>query len=416
MANISFYLSRILGNKVYSNSQRVIGKLIDVNITEDIKNPRVISLKLKTNSGVIYIDAKNVNVHEEKGQYVIICDSDSDSSKAIDKAENTFSLVKYILDKQIIDINGRKVVRVNDVKLASLNGGMFALAVDIGLDGLLRRLGMAKPLKLLLNNFNKEISNKLLLWDNVETLLPSNDNIVLSKSYERLSTLHPSDLADILEDFDSKTAAEIFLKLDNSRAADVLEEMETDKQVDMLKTIDVEKAADILEEMPPDEVADILDDLNKEDAEELLNSMEKEASTEVRELMEYEDNTVGSLMSTDFISLKNNYTAQKAIDYLRELKPEEENIYYLYVTNDHDKLCGVVSLRNLIISEPHTELSDIMHDNLTFVHANDEIKELIKTVSKYNLLAIPVVDDEMTLIGMVVLNDVIYELIKGRRK
>jgi magnesium transporter len=156
--------------------------------------------------------------------------------------------------------------------------------------------------------------------------------------------------------------------------------------------------------------------LDKEDAEELLNSMEKEASTEVRELMEYEDNTVGSLMSTDFISLKNNYTAQKAIDYLRELKPEEENIYYLYVTNNHDKLCGVVSLRNLIISEPHTMLSEIMHDNLTYVHANDEIKELIKTVSKYNLLAIPVVDDEMTLIGMVVLNDVIYELIKGRRK
>jgi magnesium transporter len=412
MANISFYLSRILGNRVYSIDKKVIGKLIDVNITEDIKNPRVMSLKLKVNNGVIYIDAKNVNVHEEKGQYVIICDSD----RAINKAENTFSLVKYILDKQIIDINGRKVVRVNDIKLASLNGGMFALAVDIGMDGLLRRLGMAKPLKRLLNNFNKEISNKLLLWDNVETLLPSNDNIVLSKSYERLSTLHPSDLADILEDFDSKTAAEIFLKLDNSRAADVLEEMETDKQVDMLKTIDVEKAADILEEMPPDEVADILDDLDKEDAEELLNSMEKEASIEVRELMEYEDNTVGSLMSTDFISLKNNYTAQKAIDYLRELKPEEENIYYLYVTNNHDKLCGVVSLRNLIISEPHTMLSEIMHDNLTFVHANDEIKELIKTVSKYNLLAIPVVDDDMTLIGMVVLNDVIYELIKGRRK
>lgn len=274
---------------------------------------------------------------------------------------------------------------------------------------------MAKPLKIFLLNFKKEISNKLLLWDNVETLIPSNDNIVLSKSYERLSTLHPSDLADILEEFDSKTAAEIFLKLDNSRAADVLEEMETDKQVDMLKTIDVGKAADILEEMPPDEVADILDDLDEEDAEELLNNMEKEASSEVRELMEYDDKTVGSLMSTDFISLKNTFTVQRAISYLRETKPEEENIYYLYVTKEDDRLCGVVSLRNLIISEPETKLEAIMNEKLSFVYDTDPIAVVIKTVSKYNLLAIPVVDNEMVLIGMVVLNDVMDEVIKGRR-
>lgn len=412
MVNVSFYLSRILGNKVYNDQKELIGKLIDIEITEDIKNPQVMSFKIKNNKKIKYIDAKYVNIHEEKGQYVIICSR----VKEITKAKDTFSLVKYILDKQIIDINGRKVVRVNDIKLAALDGGIYALAVDIGMDGLLRRIGMAKPLKLFLNNFHREVSNKLLLWDNVATILPSNDNIVLSKSHERLSTMHPSDLADILEDFDSKTAAEIFLKLGNARAADVLEEMETDKQVDMLKEIDVGKAADILEEMPTDEVADILDDLDEEDAEELLNNMEKKASTEVRELMEYNEKSVGSLMSTDFISLKCNYTAQNAIEHLREIKPEEENIYYLYVTNNDNKLCGVVSLRNLIISEPDTLLEEIMNKNFTYVQANDEIKELIKTVSKYNLLAIPVVDNEMVLIGMVVINDVIYELIKGRRK
>lgn len=411
MANVSFYLSRILGKKVYTENKEILGRLVDVEITEDIRDPQVMAFKLKNNKKFKYIDAQYVNVHEEAGQYVISVNK----VKEIQKSKDTFSLVKYILDKQIIDINGRKVVRVNDVKLASLNGGMYALAVDIGMDGLLRRLGIAKPLKLFLTNFKKEVSNKLLLWDNVETLIPSNDNIVLSKSYERLSTMHPSDLADILEEFDSKTAADIFLRLDNSRAADVLEEMETDKQVDMLKTIDVGKAADILEEMPPDEVADILDDLDEEDAEELLNNMEKEASSEVRELMEYDDKIVGSLMSTDFISLKNNYTAQQAIDHLREIKPEEENIYYLYVTKDDDKLCGVVSLRNLIISEPHTRLEDIMHGNLSFVFDTDPISVVIKTVSKYNLLAIPVVDKEMVLIGMVVLNDVMDEVIKGRR-
>lgn len=411
MANISFYLSRILGNKIYTEDKKILGKLIDVEIAEDIKNPKAMALKIKTNKTYKYIDAKYVNVNEEKGQYVLTCLKVNE----IDRSKDTFSLVKYILDKQIIDINGRKVVRVNDIKLAVLNGGIYALAVDIGMDGLLRRLGMAKPLKKVLNKFDKEVSNKLLLWDNVAALLPSNESIMLSKSYEKLLTLHPSDLADILEEFDSKTAAEIFLKLDNSRAADVLEEMETDMQVDMLKTIDVGKAADILEEMPPDEVADILDDLDEEDAEELLNNMEQQASSEVRELMEYDDKAVGSLMSTDFISLKSEYTAEHSINYLRELKPEEENIYYLYVTDSGDRLCGVVSLRNLIISEPDIKLQEIMNKEMTYVYDTDAITELIKIVSKYNLLAVPVVNKEMVLIGMVVLNDVIYELIKGRR-
>lgn len=412
MANISFYLSRILGNRVYGADGDVIGRLIDVEIIEDIRNPRVMSFKLKDNHEVKYIDAQYISVHEERGQYVLYCSKECE----VKDHKSTFSLVKYILDKQIIDINGRKVVRVNDIKLASLNGGMYALAVDIGLDGILRRLGMAKPLKKVLQNFHKEVSNKLLLWDNVTTILPNNENIVLSKSHEKLATMHPSDLADILEEFDSKTAAEIFLKLDNSRAADVLEEMESEKQVDMLKTIDVGKAADILEEMPPDEVADILDDLDEEDAEELLNNMEHGASSEVRELMEYDDNSVGSLMSTDFISFKNNSTVEQVIEYLRDTKPEEENIYYLYITDEAEKLCGVVSLRNLIISKPNTLVNSVMNRNMSYVYDTDEISELIKTVSKYNLLAIPVVNKNHILIGMVVLNDVIYELIKGRRR
>lgn len=411
MANISFYLSRILGNRVYSTDGKILGRLIDVEIIEDIRNPRVMSFKLKDSHGEKFIDSQYINIHEEKGQYVLNCTKES-----IINNKNTFSLVKYILDKQIIDINGRKVVRVNDIKLAELNDGIYALAVDIGMDGLFRRLGIAKPLKKILKNFHQEVSNKLILWDNVATILPDNENIVLSKSHEKLSTLHPSDLADILEEFDSKTAAEIFLKLDNWRAADVLEEMETDKQVDMLKTIDVGKAADILEEMPPDEVADILDDLTEEDAEELLNNMEHGASNEVRELMEYDDNEVGSLMSTDFISFRNNSTVEQVIEYLRDTKPEEENIYYLYITDETDKLCGVVSLRNLIISKPDIQINSVMNINMTYVLDTDKISELIKTVSKYNLLAVPVVNKEQILIGMVVLNDVIYELIKGRRR
>lgn len=411
MGNTIFYFSRIYGNKVYGKDGHALGKLVDFEIAEELKNPRVVALKIKDKGNIRYLDAGYVTIDEIRGQYVSSCMQEI----YLEKPEKAFSLAKYILDKQIIDINGRKVVRVNDIKLAVLDGGIFAMAVDIGMDGLLRRLGFAKPLKKILQHFNTEVSNKLLLWDNVDTLLPSSDGILLSKAHEGLSTMHPSDLADILEEFDSKTAAEIFSRFDNSRAADVLEEMESDAQVGMLKAIDIDKAADILEEMPPDEAADILDDLKEEHAEELLNSMEKGASAEVRELMEYDEDVVGSLMSTEFISFKDFSTVQTVIDELRETKPEEESIYYLYVTDSENRLCGVVSLRNLIVSEPRTALDEIMDQNLIYAYDQDSIKDLILKVSKYSLMAIPVVDRQMQLLGMVVLNDVIYELIKGRK-
>ena len=195
-----------------------------------------------------------------------------------------------------------------------------------------------------------------MLWSDVETILDSSENIMVSKTYNKLSILHPSDLADIIEDFDVNTGMAILSNLGNTKAADVLEEMEEDDQVKIIDHLAPDKAADILEEMPPDEVADILDGLSDDKAEELLNSMEKEASDEVRELMKYDDELVGSLMSTDYISFESNYTVEKTINSLRELKPEEDEMYYLYVVNEKNKLVGTVSLRDIIISEPAKHL------------------------------------------------------------
>ncbi|WP_026485847.1 magnesium transporter [Caldanaerobius polysaccharolyticus] len=411
MPIMSLYLSRVLGNKIYSREREVLGKLLDIGVSSEIQHPIALAVKVKTVSGIKYFKWNNFKITKKHGQYEISCTKPIE----IKNTENLLFLAKYVLDKQIIDINGRKVVRVNDVRLVLLESGLYAIAVDIGIEGLLRRLGLAKPLKRLLKKFNINISSKFILWEDIETIPQANENIMLSKTHQKLSTLHPSDLADIIEELDIKSGMAIFSSLDRSRAADVLEEMESDTQRNILNTLSAEKAADILEEMSPDEVADILDDLNEDRVEELLNEMENTVSTEIRELMEYPEYTVGSLMTTDYISFKHTLTAEETIQELRRIKPEEDTIYYLYVVDSKNRLIGVVSLRDLVISEPDVPLEKIMNTDVIYVYDMDPISSLIKTVSKYSLMAIPVVDKNMELLGTVIINDIIYELMKSRK-
>jgi len=403
----NFYLSRILGNKVYTPDMKTIGRLSDLGVINELKSPQVTTAKVKTKSGIKDYDFKEFSITKQRGQYVLVCNKIQEYT-----SPNTLFLKKHILDQQIIDVNGRKVVRVNDVSLANLEAGTYVAAVDIGMNGILRRIGILKPLAKL----GLKLQTKLMLWNDVQAVVATNENIVLSKSYDSLSILHPSDLADIIEDFDPKTGLTIFTSLDNATAADVLEQMEEDSQVSFIESLSVDKAADVLEQMPADEAADILDGMEKDKVEELLNNMEKEASDEIRELLEYDSNEVGSLMSTDLVSFKNNETIFDAIENLRKLKPEEDELYRLYVVDKNNKLIGAISLRDLIISEPTLKIGDIMNKEFKSMFDTDNINDLIKNVSKYNLVAIPVTDNKMKLLGNVIINDIIYELLKNKRK
>ncbi|WAM32063.1 magnesium transporter [Caldicellulosiruptor naganoensis] len=414
MANVtSFYLSRVIGNKVYSEDKKVLGKLQDLIVDAKNIRPKVIAAKVKSGKNVQIVDFSFFIIYKEKGQYVI----ETRNLKPIDvQKEDTIMLVKHILDKQIVDMNGRKVVRVNDIRLAILSTGVYIIAVDIGLEGLLRRLGLAKPLKKVLKPLGKSIPSRLILWDDVEPLASPHSDLKLSTTYSKLSTLHPSDLADIIEELDKKTQAYVFSTLDEEKAADVLEELDVEAQRNVLESLPVEKAADLLEKMPADEVADILDEIKEERAEELLNEMEKEASEKVKELMDYPENTVGSIMTTDFIAFTTHFTVEQTIQELRRLKPDPDEIYYLYVIDNEERLCGVVSLRDLVISEPQTPLYEIMSRNVVYVKDMDNVNSLVEIISKYSLLAVPVVDDDKRLIGVVIINDIVYELLKVRKK
>lgn len=408
-----FYLSRVLSKKVYSQSGTVIGRINDLIVDVESGKPQVIAYEIKIGGKAIIIDSANVSVAEVKGQFIFNC---SNLNILTDLKENTLYLKKHVLDKQLVDINGRKLVRVNDLRIAVMSTGTFVIAVDVGTEGLLRRIGIAKPLKHVYSLFNASLPSKLILWDEVENIDIGHAGIKLSKPYSKLEMLHVSDLADIIEDMDAKMQAEVFSSLNEEKAADVLEELETDAQLKVIDSMPVEKAADLLEKMPADEVADILEEMSDSKAEKLLSEMQREASDEVRMLMEYDDDEVGSIMTTDLISYNSGLTIEEVLADLRKQKPEASCIYLLNVVDEAEHLIASVSLRDIVVAEPQTRLDEIMDKKVIYVRDTDEIEEIAEIISKYNMLAVPVVDENMVLLGMVIIDDVVYTLLKSRRR
>jgi len=413
----TFYLSRIIGKKVMDTNGKAIGLIKDILIDSNNASGKslVIGAKLKLfqSKEIKLFSFETFFVQKSKDKISVSCSNLSELSEEI--IHTGLLLVDVILDRQIVDLNGRKLVRVNDIRLVSLTNGTYVLAVDIGVEGLLRRIGIESPVKMLFSLVRQQIPAKLILWDDVEAIDYSNLNIKLSKTYSKLQTLHPSDLADIIEDLGKKSMTEVFSALDEEKAADVLEELDEETQIHILETLPLAKMADVLEKMPADEVADILDALEDEKAEMLLSEMEKDSSQEVRDLLEYSDNRVGSIMSTEVLMFRGNTTVEAVIKELREKKPEHEELYNLFVTDDKDKLLATFSLRDLVISEPEVEIRHIMKPSPVHLHDYQKIEDIAEMIEKYNLLAIPVVDDENILQGMVVIDDVVEDLMHKRR-
>jgi magnesium transporter len=415
----TFYLSGIIGKEVFGADGDAIGIIKDmlinsvVSVNSDANQQLVTGIKIKIGKETNFYSFNNFRVTKAREKINVTC------NKLVilnsEEIHNGLLLVENIQDKQIVDLNGRKLVRVNDVRLATLPKGTFVIAVDIGIEGLLRRIGIASPIKRLLSLFNINIPAKYILWDDVQTIDHSNLNIRLSKSYSKLHTLHPSDIADILEDLGKKSSMSIFSSLDEEKAADVLEELEKHAQVHFVENLPVNKVADVLEKMPADEVADILDELEDEKAELLLKEMDTESSQEVRDLLEYPDNSVGSLMTTDILSFKSTIKVREVIDELRVKKPESVELYNLFVTESSDELIGTFTLRDLVVSQPETTIGDIMKSEPVFLYDNQKIDDIAELISKYNLLAVPVVDTNNLLQGMVVVDDIVEDLINKRR-
>lgn len=324
--------------------------------------------------------------------------------------EEALYLVSDLLDKQIVDVDGRKLVRINDLEVTSAGGRLRVIAADVGVSGLLRRLGLrALGDKLTPPRLSKRaVPRALIPWNSVAPITEKNPTQVrLAVAKSKLSRLHPSELADVIADLSKREAAALVKQLDDETAADAFEHLDRDTQKSLIEDIGTERAADIVEEMDSDDAADLLGDLPEEERRELLDEMSTHTAHELRELAKYPDDTAGGLMTTDFVWIYPYRTTEATIQKIRELGPNTEFIYYLYVVDRNDRLQGVLSLRTLLLALPTAFIDRIMERNLVTVSPETPAVEVAATIAKYDLLAVPVVHETGKLLGIVTVDDAI---------
>ncbi len=316
-------------------------------------------------------------------------------------------LSRDLMDKQVVDTHGAKVVRVNDLQLSDVDGQLRLVGADVGLRGLLRRVGAESVAERIVGLAGQKLPRGIIPWHLVEPLEAPEANVRVTVPRAKLALLHPADIADIVEEMSVDDRREVFEQLDVETAAEALSEVEPEMQASIVTDLDEERAADILEEMAPDEAADLLQDLPEERREELVDLMEKDEAKDVEELLTYPEDSAGGIMTTDLIALPAKFSAGAAIERLRELRPDPELTYYLYVVDAQGRLDGVISLRDLVVAKPETPITEVMDRNVLKVDAATPKEEVAALIAKYDLLALPVVDARRKLLGTVTVDDVV---------
>jgi CBS domain-containing protein/sporulation protein YlmC with PRC-barrel domain len=333
--------------------------------------------------------------------------------------EGMIHIKKDVLDQQIIDVDNRKVERVNDVDLdiEPTNGHteLRIIAVSVGLAAAVRRLLQGFMPKHNIRLLTNLLPTRTILWEFVN-LIESDParRVKLRISYDRLAELHPADVADILEELSHSEQKALIESLDDETAAHALSEIPTKMQADLLESISLEKAADIVEEMPPDEAADVLNQLSPETSAGLLADMEKEEAQEVRGLLGFEENTAGALMTTEYVFTHESATVAGAIEAVKNFEGHIESIYMIYLVDDNVVLTGAVPIARIVLAEANSALRDFSMDPLISLQAQRDARSVIDLFHKYNLMSLPVVDEEGHLLGIVTADDVL-ELVINRR-
>jgi Mg2+ transporter MgtE len=316
-------------------------------------------------------------------------------------------LGKNVLDKKVVDTARKKVVRVNDIELEEQGGRLQVTGVEGGIRGLLRNVRSELLAERLAGLFGVHLPREVVSWEVVEPLETELTRAKRQAVYTKLAKLHPADIADILEELNPSERAAVLAALDEETAAEAITEAEPEVQASVVQMMEPEKAADILEEMEPDEAADVLSDLPETKAEELLETMQPEEAQEVEELLEHEEDTAGGLMTTEHVAFPPTLSVAEAIQRIRDEAKEAETIYYVYVTDPRERLLGVLSLRELIQADPGQRLEQLMHPEVISVRAETGLREVAELLTKYNLLALPVVGGEGEMLGIVTVDDVL---------
>ena len=403
------FLSEILGRTITDLDGNYVGKLEDLIARErtDFPHP-VVEAVVVDRRGEKHIIPYSTVMSLFAPAIPLKCHVEDMPAYALN--EEDVYLSRDVLDKQIIDTDGARVVRVNDLQLVRVNGTLYVGNVDVGMMGILRRVGLERMTQAIANGLHVHINENFISWDNVE-LLQHDQFMRLRVPVESLSELHPADLAEILSDLNKLESGQFLESMNVEQVADALEQVETEFQASLLAEMDDERAADVLEEMEPDEAADLLAELPAERSRILVSLMEKEEADDVRHLLTFPEDSAGGIMTTDYAVVPPDVSAEQAIKLLRETASDIDTVIYVYVTDADFHLLGVFSLTDLIFAEPNTLVSEFMDDRVKTVHTHDEQDEVAQIITKYDLLAVPVVDQDNIIQGIVTADDALDKII-----
>ena len=400
------YLRQILKQPVYDKTGEQIGVISDLAIATGEVFPRVTSLA--------FIGPRKTPFMISWRKYVESYDGDSVHLN-VPSSDIRFSylqptevlLARDLLDKQIVDTQGMKVVRVNDLKLSDSPKGLRLLGAETGIRGLLWGIApfVEKAVAAVAKGLGHPLKERLIAWNYMELLERDMSQIKLSVSHKRLQDMHPADVADIIEQLDPQQRQAVFEQLDTTQAADAISELEDEFQADVIDDMSTSRGAALLNEMDPDDAADIIGDLPYDKAEKLLKLMGMEEEASVRALLGYKEETAGGIMTTDFLAVNDDLTVQDAVSAIRAMDEDQESIHYLYLISDNHVLTGVLSLRELVIAKPETPLGDISTKELITTTPELDQEECAQMIAKYDLLALPVVDEQGIILGVVTVDD-----------
>ncbi len=431
------FLSTLLRQSVCDLEGRRLGALKDVCVSLDDSFPVITALvvsqsSLSTSSDLLIPWSQVETIEADKKIYLTVPQT---ALRAYIPYPSEILLKRDILDKQIVDTQGFRVVKVNDLKLAQIKGTARLIGVDISLSGLLRRLGILVPFEWLSKISPMRLDERTITWNYVEPLQVVSSGVTgkltpalagagastssaigiggivpqvqLNVSHSKLAELHPADIADILEQLDAEEAGAFLNRLDAETAADTLNEVEYPLQSEILSELDPELASDLLERLPPDDAADILADIPHDEAEHLLDLMPANESQPIRDLLRYGEQTAGGIMTTEVLALAQELTVEEALTYLRQHSDHLEMIYYLYIVDAEQHLIGIVSLRKLVVANPGVHLQELMDTDILKVRAEMDQEEVARIIARYDLLGLPVVDEENRLVGLITVDDAI---------
>ncbi len=405
-----YFLSDFLNRKVYNPSGQRMGRISDIVATRSEPYPMIVGLAVRAGRRKerYYLPWEKIFQIEPQ---ISFPEQDLCSLLKSFAGKDLVLLREEVMDKQIVDTFGAKVVRVNDLHFLRIDSHLRLVHVDVGFRGLMRRVGWEKGMDRILHwLFSYTLPNQFISWKYVQ-LLSGSDLLKLSVSQEKLSHLHPADLADIIEDLSGRERSAIFHALDTETAAETLEEIDPKIQKALIETIPVEKASDIVEEMSPSDAADLLADLPGERAEEILEEMEQEKAEDLRELLVHPEEAAGGLMTTSYLSLPPEVTVEAAIARLKAEAPNLDIVDYIYVVDAEEVLQGVVSIRDLLTAQSHQPISQSQAPRVVSVRLDEHQNEVVETFVKYGFRAIPVVDEGNHLKGVIGFRSVLEVLV-----